>query len=663
MKTRIIIAIYFAIGALSLNAQEQGDFDGRPQQAGAKKEQGPRHLKTWQLTDGFTYADTVAIDTMLIGYQVNNPAVAANKFVLHTGNSGAPSTSYVLSGMNYEDDFIFTNTLRLYLPPSEGYNYFNTKVPYTNISYRQGAPKSLSEESIKVLFTQNVNKATNLGFSYHLMSSIGRYMSQRADNEMVQFWGSYDGKRYSAWGNFSLNTTDQYENAGLLNENAILNPVQNDLQESENIPVNFTSAENKIRNLRFLYNHSYKLGHLTAIDSINEGVTKSLGTVFHTLEYDTYKRVYSIDNLPNYYENGIDNAFYRNLYTDTLKTRDTSEYSVLRNTIQLRLNEEANPLLQFGMRAYITNELRVYNSQATPLGYTVTDGVRYPNYRMESTNYTSTAVGGQIFKNTGSNLWWNAGMKVYIQGYKAGDSEITGKLNTLFRVRKDTAGVFATGGIFLTSPGFYTNNYYSNHYRWNHSFNRTKTLKIRGGIRIPTKRFELAAETRLINDHIYFDQAALPQQMSGVLQAIAINLNQHFKLWGFNSINQLWWQATSNAEVMPLPMFSGYSSNFYENVAFKVLRFQIGFDVKYHTRYFAPTYMPATMQFYNQREREIGNYPFVDAFINFHLKRARIGLLMEHINYGYAGNDYFITKDYPNNPRGFKLAVSWNFYD
>lgn len=569
----------------------------------------------------------------------------------------------VLSETSYDQDFIFTNVLKMYFPDPDSYVFYNTTVPYTNLTYRTGGPKRRSEENIRVLFTQNVNKKLNVGAVYNLMSSIGRYDAQRADNDMVRLFSSFDGHRYSANLNVAINNSNHYENGGLEDENDILKPVENEYSQSENIPVNFTTAKNRIKNFRFFYNQSFGIGSITRKDTTSEKASLPIATAYHSLDFDRYSRVYKINGLASYYGDGFADAFYPNVYADTLLTADTTKYSVVRNMFQLKFNEEANSLLRFGLRAFVLNEIQTYQTPQKPTKFTRTDGISYPHYVSSKTTQSSTAVGGQIFKNLGENFWWNAGLKLYVQGYRIGDSEITGNLRTMFKVWNDTAGLFASGGLYLQSPGLLFNDYYSNHFEWHHSFNREKTLKVKGGIQIPTKRFELAGEIRLINDHFYWNQQAMPDQSTGVLKVMEVKLSQHFKAGGFNSINQVWWQATSDALVMPLPTLAAYTSNFYENVAFKVLRFQIGFDIRYFSAYYTPGYMPATAQFYNQHNRKVGDYPFADAFINFHLKRARIGLKMDHVNKGYPSRDYFLTSGYPANPRSFKISVSWNFFD
>ena len=68
--------------------------------------------------------------------------------------------------------------------------------------------------------------------------------------------------------------------------------------------------------------------------------------------------------------------------------------------------------------------------------------------------------------------------------------------------------------------------------------------------------------------------------------------------------------------------------------------------------------------FYNQRETEVGNYPYTDVFVMGKWKRMRIFLKYQHVNRGLFGNgDYFSVARYPLNPGMFKMGISWGFYD
>jgi hypothetical protein len=90
---------------------------------------------------------------------------------------------------------------------------------------------------------------------------------------------------------------------------------------------------------------------------------------------------------------------------------------------------------------------------------------------------------------------------------------------------------------------------------------------------------------------------------------------------------------------------------------------QIGADVRYHTAYYAPSYMPATGQFFVQDKMKIGNYPVMNVYINAHLKRTRFFVQYYHLNQLFMQGDYYSMPYYPINPATLKMGLTWNFYD
>lgn len=661
MKLKTVLIFFVVLIAMQSQAQVDSESD-RPAAPATQSTEIFKKIKTWRLTDGYTLADTLLADTLLTGFQAHNQLLSHNPFAQHLGNLGSPSQSMVLSDLSNDQDFFFGNAYQFYQPQPNEWLFYNTTLPYTNLFYQTGGPKRRSEENIRILLTQNIRKNWNAGFNYNVLSCVGLYGSQTVENRLFRFFTSYNGNAYSAHAAVTLYKFDQQENGGVENDSSILYPENYKNIEFENIPVKLQNTKNYLNTQRYFLNQSLNIGRIQLADTTREVSTFPVGTVFHTLEVNASQRRFSIDDLPN--ENNTDqvNEYFSNIHIDSLQTRDSVRFTQMKNTIQLKFNEEANSLFKFGVRGFIENEMQRYQ-QPDEATYVMIKDVRTPQYQRVDTSFVNTAVGGQIFKNRGENFWWSAGVKTYVQGYKIGDSEINGKMNSLFAIGKDTAGVFAQGNIILRSPGYLFEKYYSNHFSWDNQFKKEKTITAKGGIRIPTRRFALTGEVRLLNDYFYWNSQALPAQASGVIQVMEVSLFEHFKWWRFNSLNKLSWQATSDATVLPLPTLSAYSSNYYEQLAFKVLRFQIGFDVRYFTKYHAPAYMPATSQFYVQNQTKIGDYPFVDAFINFHLKRARLGVKYDHVNDDMGAQNSFLVPGYPNNPRSFKFQVSWNFYD
>jgi len=616
----------------------------------------PQEVRNWVLADLFSRADSIPVDTLPEGFQIHNYAYRQAIANVQLGNLGAASKAAMVSEMPIYTRFLFFENYSNYFTTPEQWKYYNTRTPYTNLYYQLSTPRARSEESIGVLFTQNVYNNWNVGAEYKLISAVGKYSNQTVNNRHVRFFSSYSGQIYEIHGSYVYNKADHKESGGLVNDNDLLDPEVSIISRPEQLPVKFqnTPANNRTDNNQLFINQSLKVGKIAV--SSREGTTTNLpvGTAIHTLHIDRSRRIFRI-----YGSNVGTESFYPKTLTDSLKTRDSVYYTSIKNIVQLKFNEEANSLLQFGLRAFIGNNYENYKYPAPTL-YFRRDSMFY---QRSDTTFVTSYFGGQIFKNLGENFRWNAGVVIYFQGYRMGDSEFTGGLDSQFRIWKDTAGIFADGGLYLVTPDFFTKQYYSNHFEWNNQFSAVKTVKVRGGIRIPTRKLELTAEYRLISDYIYWGRDSMPAQTSEIISLMEFKLFKHFQVWHLHSKNTALYQLTSNQNIIPLPMFSVYSSNYFQNTLFKVLFFQLGLDLRYNTAWYVPAYEPATAQFYIQRERQVGDYLFADVFINFLWKRARLFVKMTHINQGMFGNNYFHTIGYPAGPRTFRFGVSWNFYD
>ncbi len=663
----LLISLLFATSALAQRTINGPDQMGRGQMGEGQMNENdapkgdfiPPDVRTWRLRDDFTFADTVAVDTISNGYQIYNPIYRESIAQASLGNMGSAYQSMIFDEQQRHYGHLFYNSFLTYLPQPDKLYFYDTKTPYVNLTYHFGGPKRYSEEYISAMYTQNINKATNVGIQYQLSSSIGQYQYQKAENQNFKFWSSYNGERYNMHMAFIYALINNQENGGINLDDDNVDWPQEDPRD---IPVYFgDDTKHKITNYQFFYNHSLSVGNINVRQNDSTTTELPVSTLYHTFKFDHGSREYKIEDLSSYYI--TDTPFYPNIYRDSLQTRDSTTYNNLSNTFQIKFNEEANSLLKFGLRAFITNDVTHYKFPGQTNWKYDSKGKGIPVYQTRDTTLVNTSIGGQIFKNTGDNFWWNAGIKLYIQGYRAGDSEITGSLNSQFRIRKDTAGFFANGGIYLRQPELFENQYFSNHLQWSKDFNQVKSVRIKGGIRIPTRRLELSGGVNLVTEHIYWLDDGHPYQTSSVLQVLHGRLKKHFVLGRIHSVNDLVLQYTSDEKYIPVPTFSFYNSTYYQNTLFQVLHFQIGFDARYHSEYYAPMYMPATGQFVNQMNKKIGNYPYVDAFINLQLKRARIYVKLDHVNQGYPDQPYYTTYQYPGNPRNLKFGVSWNFYD
>ncbi|MDG5799700.1 putative porin [Marinilabiliaceae bacterium ANBcel2] len=622
----------------------------------------PHKIVNWKLSELGARIDSLPLDTMPTGFQVHNPADREAIANVQLGNTGAPWQAAEVSQLRLRSGFLFTDNLSNFFREPDEWRFYNTKTPYTNLYYHYSGPKRRSEEVVAAMFTQNINADWNVGFDYRLISSIGKYEAQEVNNRHFRFFSSYIGENYSIHGSYVYNKADQFESGGLTDDDYVLNPEIYDEDQPENYPVNFYSATNRTDNHQLYLTQSLDIGHINIEknDSLNKELPVAKAT--HSFHLNRNRRVHRIDDLSNYYNIGsMEEFFYNNIYADSTQTRDSVYYTSAKNSLQLKFNEEANALLNFGLRAYITNEIEKFTFPIPP-AKTGTQ-TEPPHYLNSDSTKVTTSIGGEIYNTTAEALNWNAGMNVYIQGYRAGDSELRGGFNTTFRIKNDTTNFFADGGLYLNSPSLWQNRYWSNHIKWDENFSQTKTLRVSGGLDIPTRRLKLTGESRFINDHIYWDENAKPTQTGAYLKLLELRLQKYFQLGNFHSRNTIMYQASSHQDILPLPEWVLNTSNYYEGMLFDVLFYQLGFDLKFTSKWYAPAYLPATGQFHIQKEREVGEYPYVDLFLNMHLKRARIFIKVDHINEGVTNNDYFHSPGYPVNPRTIRFGLSWNFYD
>ena len=178
-------------------------------------------------------------------------------------------------------------------------------------------------------------------------------------------------------------------------------------------------------------------------------------------------------------------------------------------------------------------------------------------------------------------------------------------------------------------------------------------------------RTELGVGIANIFSYVYFDTAAMPQQTSKTLMVLTAWGKQNFRLGNFYFDQTVYFQKSTQEDILSLPAISVYSHNYFQHALFKnALFLQTGIDVFYNTKFYADNYMPSIMQFYNQRERKTGNYPKLDVFLNLRIKRADIFVKYEHINYLLKNHgDFFSAADYPINPGMLKFGIKWDFFD
>ena len=89
---------------------------------------------------------------------------------------------------------------------------------------------------------------------------------------------------------------------------------------------------------------------------------------------------------------------------------------------------------------------------------------------------------------------------------------------------------------------------------------------------------------------------------------------------------------------------------------------QTGFTLNYFTKFYANDYNPVIGDFYIQNQKQIGDFPMLDFFINAKIRQTRIYLKAEHFNSAFTGNDFYSAPSYPYRDFIVRFGIVWNFF-
>jgi hypothetical protein len=579
----------------------------------------------------------------------------------HLGNVGSPSYSKIFFDNGETPEFYFWKAFSPYYKTPGKQLFYNTKIPYSNLYYQSGGGQTNKEERVKGEITTNLGKKLNLGFNIDYIYSRGFYES--LSNKILNYnlYASYSGDRYDmhAWGgNYSFLMS---ENGGISNDLYITNPNSSQLPStdysSSEIPVNMTLTWNKLKGRQLFFTNRYHLGyynkekkHIHDKDTIVNTFVPIASFIYTGQFMQQNRRFNSYDS--TFLETGKTarslDALYANKYYDRPPDDRTSTW-VLRNTFGISMREGFRDWVKFGFTAYLQNTIRRFSLPDSILG-------NYNKY-----NQNATAIGGVLSKTTGKHLRYDLNAQVSIVGYDMGEFKANGTLQTFIKIAGKEASLTATGYIKNLKPNFLEANVQSKYFWWNKSPGDIRRVYAGGELNLPQTATKLSIGVENIQNYQYFNADTIMDQHGGSVQVLSARLDQQLRAGILHWDNQLVYQTTSNASVIPLPQLSVYSNLYILTKYAKVLTLQIGIDAHYHTSYFAPGYEPALLGFYNQQNVKTGGFPMSTIYVNAHLKKTRFFVMYYNVLKNVGNNGYFSMPHYPVNPMVFKWGLSWDF--
>ncbi len=623
----------------------------------------------WTISQPLGQRYESTIDTLQDNYA--QQFVPSNQSIAYatTGNFGTEGQNQIFFEREHMSEFFFEDALNVWLPSVKKQKFYNTRIPMTLLSYSTGGNKYSNQDRLSAVFSGNVNKKLQIGAMMDYIYSKGNYDYQAAKNFMWGFSTSYIGDRYELQSFFNNYNSLNKENGGITDDRYITDPAEVQGGETKvdpkSIPVNLTDAHSKLVGHQFYMNHRYKVGYYRAWkDSVNDTIEHReyipVTSFIWTMDYKTNKHLF----LNGDGREGMD--FFENTYLSTTGSEDETDYWHLSNTLGVSLLEGFNKYAKFGLSAFATYEMRHYTQTADSMLYAANrsaDLSPAPNFVIPHKESENVAwVGGQLTKQRGSILTYNASARFGVLGSVTGDIDITGDFTTKIPMFGDSLHVTGYGYIKNEEAPYLIRNYVSNHFIWQNDFDKVRRVRVGGKFFIPHTGTSVNVGIENMKNYIYFNNSGVPAQFGDNIQVFSVTGKQNLRFRALNWDNQLTYQTSTEEGVLPLPKFAVYSNLYLKFLVAGVMHVQLGVDCNYYTDYYAPSYNPATMTFHTQNEMKCGNFAFMNAYANVKLKQTRFFVMFSHVNQGmFGGENYFSIPHYPLNPRKFQFGISVNF--
>jgi hypothetical protein len=614
----------------------------------------PRILKQWNLSSDFSEEVIIPFDTVFSLFNRFRIADKYSSVNATLGNYGLPFYQISFFDRITDPDKFLYNAYYPFMHVPDNAVFMNTQVPFTELIWTFAGPRETSEQTFRVRHSQNVNRFLNFGLTYDIIYNLGQYNYQRAEDKSFTLYSSYTGVKYKLYFAAGMNNLISYENGGITDKSQL------NTSETREVPVNLgglDKANSMLKNRNLLLVQRYTLngkpiGKSDSISQKRSGFFGLSGTFSHIFILESNKRTYS-DGYP-------ESGFYDSVFISKTVTFDSLYSRSIKNTVRFDFTTDETRKFRLGGGIGLRNEIFRY-SQIVPTHDTMfADTVVW--------NRSNNALVGRLYNDIGDKFRWIATGELFLSGYRAGDFNLKGEIFKSFGWKKGIASWLITGGIANKQPSFWYDRWGSNHFEWHNNFKKELRIDLGSEFSYPARKTEIKFNYAIIDNYTDFDTTALPSQYSGGLSVAALTVRKELRAWKFHLANDVIIQKSSNADILDLPLVTVRSAGYFEHLfKFKQtggrMNTQLGVDVTYHTLYHPYSYMPATGRFFRQNQVSTGNYPFINVFLNFKVKRTRVFIMFDHVNSGFTGFNYDMVPSYLMNIRMFRYGLAWTFYD
>lgn len=657
----------------------------------------------------YYYADnaeekTLFQDSSMLNFHLYDPVRQAKYEYLHLGNLGSAHRPIVFQPRFHKGFDAGFHNYDLYLTKPRDIKYYQSAKAYSDIYFSQ---TSQEKTAFSADFSKPIGQNAALGVRYRNIRNTGQYNNQAARTNSFSGTYSYKSKnqKYRSYFSFTTNTVEQKENGGVVVTDsvtlrkglvAIGRPVNTSTGESRYFErdINYTQfyllqktpkvkevAPTKEDSLRAMVTQP-------AIDSAVTQAPKKTGktspneqkrpplaqrggkrpappiatqTPIAPVSPTTGRKFILKHNLSlrrNTYkyvdESNLD--YYGNFLLDDRGVRNFIETNQVENTFSIRTfklakaeqasafsrKKTANPtqkdLLEFGINHTFTK------LKQDPIDSTINNIFLFGDVQFTPSKRLKIKAYGHLgmLKQIGD---------YYLKGDFLWDTKKLGKIE--FSLTNQ-----------LYTPSLLQRQFYVTSQRaWQNNFKKVFENSLSASYAIPKFKTDISVNYHLIDNYIYNDLAALPQQLSGSLNIFQLILNNQIDVGRFHLQNSVYLQkATTTSDVIRFPEIYSIHRLYMDLKLFKVMKSHLGGAVRLNTPYQPDNFQPLTSQFFLQNTK-VPFYPIVDIFFNFRIEQFRFFIIGENLLHFTTPNFHYNTYPYPIPDLQVRFGFRWLFLD
>jgi len=527
-------------------------------------------------------------------------------------------------------------------------NYYSVATPLTELYFKTVMEQG---QSLDAFITVNTSKNFNFSLAYKGLNSLGKYVNQLSSTGNLRFTTNYHTTdlRYQIKAHFTSQDMSNGENGGIVNP-ADFESDDVAFTERARLTVYNEDAISLLEGNRYFFDHHFRINKKGGSNNLYVDHQFNFENKFFQFTQKTLSTtILNPDGAGNLVFNRYGESFVPANIND--QTRYNRMYNKVGATYENILLGKFQFFVEDFKYNYFYKTLIVYaDGTVTPSSLndrinTVGGSYTYQKGRWNGIATFSNSISNQAMRNLDVKA-----------NFQIDDENAIG-----FKLQNNSKVPDHVYNLFQSSY---------KQYNWSNDFNNEKVNNLEAIA--TTKWLNASAQISTLEDKLYFANISTderqvilsPLQYGGTIKYFSLKLSKEFRFGKFALDNTiLYQQVEQNDPIVNVPKFTTRNSIYYSEHLFKrALFLQTGITFNYFTKYYANDYNPIVGDFYIQNQKQIGEFPMFDFFVNAKVRQTRIYLKAEHFNSSFTGNDFYSAPSYPYRDFIIRFGVVWNFF-